>query len=126
MRLLSTIHPSTTQRKVLAIIASAATPKLAVANLNVSQNLIAARDILAKLGIITFDQSQAALTSAGHQLAVDENIIDQSGQLTDDGSALVSTDGPQAQQPMQPEPAPTEPGPDVSLESFSLLKELLG
>ena len=136
MQLLNTIRPTTFQKQVIAMIADAPTPKLAAAHLSDNQNITAARDLLAKLGVITFSDSEAQLTDKGQQLATDENIIDQSGQLTDDGRKYLGDTQPGAQQPAQQDdpmmgdpmagsPMGGDPAGDVSLESFSLLKELL-
>lgn len=135
MRLLNTLRPTTFQKQVLAHITGAPTPKLAAANIATNRNLMAARDMLAKLGIITYSDAGAALTDKGITLATEENITDETGQLTDEGSKLIAPPGQeQPGQEQQPPADPTniEPGPDatgvggdVSLESFSLLKELL-
>lgn len=104
MRLLNTIRPSTYQKKVLAKILSAATPKLAAAEISRDQNLISARDMLAKLGAITFTHDSAELTDIGQRLATSENICDDSGQLTDVGNQLLANGNQQA--PQQTAPAP--------------------
>ena len=90
--------------------------------------------MLAKLGAITFAADAAALTPKGIQLAADENITDDAGQLTDVGNQL-NSDGDQ-QQPAGPE---ADPGMGISdsgglgdlgmgeshAHPFGLLRELL-
>lgn len=120
MRLLSAIHPSTNQCRVLARIVAAPTASVAAAEISKNANLVAARNMLMNLGVIQFADGEAVLTDRGTQIASDENIIDQMGQLTDKGKRLAfSHDGSQIGDQMnQP------PGEDISLESFVLLKEL--
>ena len=91
MRVLSSIHPSNNQRRVLAKIIASPTPKVAGEQLEHDQNMTAARDALIKLGLVNNDDHQVTLTDKGTQLAQDENIIDQSGQLTYKGKQLAST-----------------------------------
>ena len=132
MRILNAVRPTETQKQILAKIASAATPKLAAGNIIGNQNLLSARDMLAKLGIITFSPNEAALTDAGEQLARDENIIDDSGQLTDVGNKLAFGDQNQppvgagtGMEPQQPT-LQVEPGSEgMNIESVSLLSYLL-
>lgn len=136
MHLLNTLRPSLFQKQVLARIVGAATPKLAAAAIASSRNLMAARDMLVKLGAIAIMDDTAELTDKGMQLATDENIVDQSGGLTDVGTKL-STDAPPAPEPAEEQPQddmgappPMPPaeqpaGDDLSLESFALLKEIL-
>jgi len=103
MKLLQTITLSTFQKQVIALIVAARTPKVAAVDIAANHNLQTARDILAKLGVITFTDADAHLTDKGTQLAVEEDIADESGQLTDAGQALVGNNTP---------PAPAMPGMD--------------
>jgi hypothetical protein len=128
MRLLSAVHPTTNQKRVLAKIIAAPTATVAGEELSKDPNLVAARNMLMKLGMISLVNNEAALTDKGQQVAAEENICDQSGQLTQVGQQLAYTnsnnqpDGDQtaAQQP----PAPSTGGMP-SLENYSLLKHLL-
>jgi hypothetical protein len=132
MRLLSAVHPTTNQKRVLAKILAAPTPTVAGEEISKDANLVAARNMLMKLGVITFANNEATLTDRGQQIAVDENIADQSGQLTQVGQQLAYTnaqnqqDGDQAgAPPQQPEAPAPDAGGMPSLESHSLLKHLL-
>lgn len=142
MRIISAVHPSDNQKRVLAKIASAATPKVAGEQLSNDANIVAARNMLMKLGLITFSSGEAAFTDKGTQVAQDENIIDQNGQLTATGKALAfSTPGgaedPNAEgntgdmAPPEQELAPQDdgqlgdPNAEPALESFKLLKQFL-
>jgi len=121
----NSFHPTTNQKRVIAKIAASPTPTVAAGEISNDVNIVAARNELAKLGVITFNQNEASLTSRGAQIAVDENITDESGQLTPDGEALAYTNSDD-----QPEAQPgSEPGSTAPMESsrvqFALLKELL-
>lgn len=90
-----------TQKKVIARIVAAATPKVAAEDISKDPNIVAARDMLIKLGVITFSEGTlAALTASGKKLATDSNIIDAAGILTDEGNKLLK--------PEDEEPATTE------------------
>lgn len=97
------------QKTVMAKIAAAPTEKVAAEDISRGANLVSARDMLVRMGLITFkDATSATLTDKGRQIAQDENIMDASGGLTDKGRKLVGGGGP--------ETTPTE--------SFSLIKKL--
>lgn len=124
MRLLSAVHPTVNQKRVLAKILASPTPSVAAQQVSGDANLVAARNMLMKLGMITFSNGEAALTQSGLQIASDEGIADQSGGLTDVGQKLAHTD-PTAKQDSDPAGAP--PGgaapqePQMPMpESFSL------
>ena len=134
IRMLTGIHPTENQKRVLAKIIAAPNPKVAGEEISGDENMIAARNILMKLGVITFSAGTAELTDKGQQIAQDENIADESGELTDAGNALVyGEEGAPPQQqstempPEQPgELPPSEPsGNPLGLESFSLLRQLI-
>lgn len=138
MRLLSTLRPTQNQLTVLAkIIASQEVPARAAAEISSNANLIAARNILMKLGLILYTDNSATLTDKGTQLAKEQNIIDESGQLTDEGNKLASTlaNGQQSKEEPQPEIDQSMGGnPDMglgdigapSMEGFSsLFKHIL-
>lgn len=98
MRILSTIQPTKNQLKVLAIIAAnQEKPNIAVQQLSHDQNLIAARNLLMQWNAIEFGQNKASLTDTGTKIATDNNIIDDSGQLTDMGQKLLPQDVDQPQ-----------------------------
>lgn len=126
MRLLSAVHPTTSQKRVLAKIAAAPTPTVAGEEISKDANLVAARNMLMKLGVISFADGEAILTDRGTQIAADENIVGQDGQLTPAGEKLAFTNTagqPDADHAGQPSQQPVDDG--MSLESFSLLKQLL-
>lgn len=105
MRLLSTLRPTQNQLTVLAkIIASQDVPARAAAEISSNTNFIAARNILMKLGLITYTDAAAALTDKGTQVAQEQNIIDENGQLTDEGNALASAEANGKPSKEQPQP----------------------
>ena len=140
MRIMSAVHPTANQKRVLAKIAAAPTPTVAGEEISKDANLVAARNMLMKLGVITFDNREAALTDRGTQIATEENIIGPDGQLTQAGQQLAYTnaankpdnDQTTAPQTQQQSPAPAPGGapaapaadPGLSLEGYTLLKEL--
>lgn len=137
IRMLSGIHPTDNQKSVIAKIVAAPNPKVAGEEISGNANMIAARNILMKLGVLTFSAGAAELTDKGQQIAKDENITDDSGQLTDVGNALAfgeegappeqqSTEMPQDLPPEQPGELPPDVGDNITgMESFSLLRTLL-
>jgi hypothetical protein len=92
MRVLPTVSLTANQKRVLAKIAAAPTPKVAGEEISGDQNLAGARDQLAHLGAIEFVAGEASMTDKGQQLARDSNVVDDSGQLTPDGEQLAYTD----------------------------------
>lgn len=146
VQILNSIHPSDNQKRVLAKIAASPTSTVAAEEISGNQNMVAARDMLMKLGLITLNNGEAALTDRGAQVAVDENLIDDNGQLTKTGQAYAYTgvdgqvDADTAAQsqdkqndlskvdvpPLDPAQAAPARSPEAGFgESFSLLKELL-
>lgn len=101
-----------TQKGVLAIIANAPTPETAYEAVNGTPALVTSRNLLERGGFIQVSNNQAVLTDAGRNAAVANNIIDETGQLTDEGAALIDT--------MNAERAEYK-----VVESFELLKTLI-
>jgi len=85
-RTLTTVRLTDNQKKVMTMIISSATDKLAAENISTGRQMITARDILVKLKLIEFRDGYAALTQDGEQLMKDSNLIDDMGELTDEGS----------------------------------------
>jgi hypothetical protein len=89
MKLLNVTHPSTTQKQVIATIASAATPQLADEYTNATQNIVAAKRMLLKLGLLQQGQAGLELTDTGWQVATEEGIVSEPhGELTNLGQQL--------------------------------------
>lgn len=101
-----------TQKAILAVIYNAPTPEVAFASTNGTSALVTARNLLERLGLIQVAGNKAGLTDSGKQAVAANNIADETGQLTDDGAALIDT---------------LNAGRDASnvAEGFTLLKSLL-
>lgn len=99
-----------TQKGVLAILHNSPTPESAFEAVNGSPALITARNLLERLGLIQVGGNRAVLTPAGRQAVVSNNIADQSGQMTEDGAALIDT---------------INASRGVTTEGFELLKSLI-
>ena len=135
MKILSSFQPNNTQKKVLAIVASCKEkPEKAISQLSSSENIISAKGLLLKLGLITVDNNGVQLTDSGKDVAIQQNILDDSEQLTPEGSQLISGDSnDRNMQNTQSSPSVEGdmqmPSPDYSnstMEGFSMLfKELI-
>ncbi len=128
MRVLSTIQPTKSQKIVMAVIAANKDkPNVAKQLLSNDRNLIAARNFLINLNAIEFADNLVGLTTIGTKVAVDNNLIDQSGALTDYGQSLVpQLPTNQGEQPEEnPVDLPTDMGmeeiPPMPMEGFSQL-----
>ncbi len=119
MRILDTFRPTKTQKQVIAKIAGAATPTVANDAVSMGTNTVAARDALIKLGLIAVNGGEVSLTDAGTQLAVAENITDETGGLTPEGQALATTEE------IDQAPDVANQQPQLPMESFATLKSLL-
>ena len=75
-------RPTDNQKAVLAKIAAAATPQLALADIADTPNLVAARDLLDKMGLIDLDDEGAHLTDLGQEVMTNQNLATPDGQLT--------------------------------------------
>lgn len=91
---ITNIHLSDTQKVVLTKIIASATPTTAHEAISDGRNLVEARNLLAKLGLIQFDQGTAAVTPEGEEVMRDENLIDEMGQLTPDGEQYSQVEDP--------------------------------
>ena len=78
-----------TQKGILAILYNTPTPEAAFETTNGLPSLVTARNLLERLGLIRVGGNRAALTDAGQQAVVANNIVDETGQITDEGSALI-------------------------------------
>lgn len=146
VRIINSVHPTDNQKRVLAKILAAPTPTVAAEQISDNANMVSARDMMVKLGLVTVEGGEATLTDQGMQVATDEHIIDETGQLTKQGqgyaysSAANGNDADVAgnvNQDDQPIGPPLDPGQTGStptdglngemapMESMSLLKQLL-
>jgi hypothetical protein len=110
MRILNEVttltRPTDNQKAVLAKITAAATPQLATADISDTPNLVAARDMLDRLGLIDIDDEGAHITDLGREVMVNQNLATADGQLTDDGQKAAYGD----------EAQDAAPAPDSSMD----------
>lgn len=147
MKMLNSVRLSDNQKRVIAKIIAAPTPKVAAEEISNGVNLKQARDALVDLQLVKQSlNDHAGLTDKGRQLAQEENLADESGQLTPDGEKWAFTDEyggddadsatpPEADQtgiaPGTMDPAAAPPAQDPLMMSYSeptkmpLLRELL-
>ncbi|MEM4258037.1 MAG: hypothetical protein QXL17_02655 [Candidatus Thermoplasmatota archaeon] len=105
-KFIKNIRLTDTQKQVMAKIVAAPTAKIAAEDISEGRNLVAARDMLVNMGLISFQEDKSAeLTDEGKVVAKEENIIDDTGSLTPDGEKLAF-------------------GDKEKTESFSLLRKL--
>lgn len=82
-------RPTNNQKAVLTKIIAAPTPKVAVADISATPNLVAAREMLKKMELIDIDETGAYVTPDGEQVLIDQNLMDENGNLTDEGEKMV-------------------------------------
>lgn len=80
-----------TQKLVLVNVYAAATPEMAYDTVTGAPNTVAARNQLRSAGLIVVDDqnSRAGVTDQGQEALVNNNLIDESGQLTEEGNNLL-------------------------------------
>lgn len=84
----SAVRLTDTQKSVLISIYAAPTPETAYDTTTGSENVTLARQQLRSLGLIAVDDgaSRAGVTDAGQEALTNNNLIDDMGQLTDEGT----------------------------------------
>jgi hypothetical protein len=78
-----------TQKGVLAVIYNTPTPETAFYTTTGNQALVTARNILERLGMIQVGGNRAVLTPIGRDAVIANNITDTTGELTEEGTALI-------------------------------------
>ena len=81
-----------TQKRVMSRIIAAPTGTVAYEQTQSNPNLVAARNQLAKLGLITIEGDSVTATETGLAAANQENLIDDTGSLTDVGQQFATSD----------------------------------
>lgn len=117
MKLLQTIKLTDTQKQVLCKIIASPTEMTALESIK-GNNMVEAKNMLFDLGLISFDDDEISVTEQGMQLMRDYNLIDEQGQLTDEGSKHAFVDNGDN------EDLSGELPPEPNFESFSLLRQL--
>lgn len=136
-RILTTVHLSDIQKEIMAKVKVAPTEQVAWEEISkaasdIDQNFASARDMLGNLGLLYVGDGELSVTDKGEKVMQDENLVDETGELTDDGLALADIE--RAERPEQPEAPPNGlelPGDEVPppegiedfpAESFQLLR----
>ena len=110
-RILTTIRLTEHQKIVLAKILASPEGNLPDEDISRGPNLKQARDLLIQLDMITNDgENKYSVTDKGQKIAKDENIIDDTGELTEQGQGLAYPD--EAENKTAPETAQGPGGPD--------------
>lgn len=77
------------QKGVLAVVYNTPTPETAFDTINGNRALVTARSILERLGMIQVHGNRVVLTQSGKNAIISNNIADQSGEMTEDGTAMI-------------------------------------
>jgi hypothetical protein len=101
-----------TQKGILAILHNSPTPQAAYDAINGNPTLVTSRNVLVRLGLISIVGNQAMLTQGGQQAVAANNLADETGQMTEEGTALIDQINA------------TRPNYKVA-EGFELLKKLI-
>lgn len=112
MKTLSSIRLTDNQKRVMARILAAPTPAVAASEISNNQNMIGATQTLVRLGLIHYNNDDAAITDQGLQIMKNEALVDETGQLTPDGEELAHTDI--SGKPTQSQAAPPPETSDVT------------
>lgn len=80
-----TIQLSGAQKYVLSKLIAVETPLNAYEAVSRGKNVVAARDMLTKLGLMTFSENDAQITEQGKEAMRKENLLDEMGELTEEG-----------------------------------------
>jgi len=92
-RTLTTVRLTENQKKVMTRIVASATEVLAAEEISKGRALVTARDLLVKLGLIEYRDGYAALTPEGEKIMKDSNLIDDMGELTEEGNKFAYEEG---------------------------------
>lgn len=137
-RVLTNVRLTQHQMEILAKVAASPEGVVPDEDISKDRNYTAARQLLTKLGLLTNDgEDKYSISETGQKVAKDENIVDETGQLTELGNKLAYKDdedeAPPPAEPAGPMDAPAPnpfadtagPAADIPAESFSMLKNFL-
>lgn len=95
------ISPTTAQKTVLCKTKAAPTPQVAAREISRGQNLLAARDMLVRLGLLTVEDNEANVTAEGEEVMRNQNLLDENGELTPEGAKLAGVGEVRAESVLQ-------------------------
>lgn len=130
---LTSITLTNNQKQLLVRMQMAPTPLLAGKEVRNGQQSMEAARVLIDLGLIEYGDEKANVTDLGKQQMRDENLIDQSDQLTPYGDQVKNSQTagtqtappPESQEPSaSPSPSAPTDSADNTWESFDLLRTL--
>ena len=127
-RILTTIRLTEHQKTVLAKILASPEGNLPDEDISRGPNLKQARDLLIQLDMITNDgENKYSVTDKGQKIAKDENIIDDTGELTEQGQGLAypeeSGDKPAPETSQGPGGPDDFPAPDAFAQTSTEIAE---
>jgi hypothetical protein len=115
-RVLTNIRLTTHQMTILAMILASPEGNVPEEDISHGPNLTTARTLLTKLGLITQDaDNRFSVNPQGVEIAKDENIVDDTGQLTELGNQLAYPD----EKSPPGSPGPTGPADDPPSAAFA-------
>jgi hypothetical protein len=91
----NSIQLSAVQKFVLAKIVAAETPLNAYEAVSRGKNTVVARDMLTKIGLITVAENDAQITEQGKEALKKEALIDEMGELTEEGQIWGFAESPE-------------------------------
>ena len=97
-RIVATVRLTNNQKAVMTKIVAAPTEKVAADEISSGRELVTARDMLVKMGLIEFRDGYAALTTDGTKILKDSNLVDDMDALTDEGQKHAAT----GEEPVEP------------------------
>lgn len=115
-QVLTNIRLSHAQKFVLAkLTLPNLTPLTAYEHISTGKNIVANRDILIKLGMVKVGQNEAEITEKGTQALQNENLIDDMGNLTEQGEGYAYAKDLVAIEKLAAKEKPPEvPEPEIS------------
>jgi hypothetical protein len=116
-RVLTTVHLTDNQKKVLSTIRAAATPTVAVEQISGDDNMNAAKKELLSLQLIAEVPDGIEITEKGMEIMKDANLVDNAGELTADGKKNVAG--------AKSDTSTEQPNQSGSFENYALLKDLM-
>ena len=99
---LTSIRLSETQKTLMCQIVAAPTEELAYEASEDGTNIVAARDQLEQLGLIEWEEGSASITDNGMEVLKDEALIDDMGELSEEGSKYAYGEGGDPNQQQSP------------------------
>lgn len=128
VQILPTVHLSDSQKIVMTKIIASPTEQVALEEINNGRNLVAATKELEDLKLIDVSPTSVKVTDTGLDVMKDENLIDDTGELTSVGQQYASVQKIEDVgkiKDTKPAPAPEQDSnADTALESIHLIRSI--